>query len=159
MAKGFHELNIWKKGYVLLMEIYKITATFPSEEKYGITRQIRESANYVIANIEEVKLVIAKKPETLEWIINPQTDSISTPDTLSVDFLYTIRNRILPFEIRTENTFLSEVRWDNIDPRHWPAGDYIMGVITKDEFGNEGFGPGGGIKNTNPWLIHVLSGR
>ena len=37
MAKGFYDLNIWKKGYELLMEIYRITATFPKEEKYGLT--------------------------------------------------------------------------------------------------------------------------
>jgi four helix bundle protein len=35
------------------MEIYKITATFPKEEKYGLTAQIRDSANSVIANIAE----------------------------------------------------------------------------------------------------------
>jgi four helix bundle protein len=53
MAKGFDELNIWKKGYALLMEIYKITATFPKEEKYGLTAQLRDSGNSVIANIAE----------------------------------------------------------------------------------------------------------
>jgi len=53
MAKGFYDLNIWKKGYALLMEIYKITATFPKEEKYGLTAQLRDSGNSVIANIAE----------------------------------------------------------------------------------------------------------
>jgi len=53
MAKGFYDLNIWKKGYALLMEIYKITATFPKEEKYGLTTQLRDSGNSVIANIAE----------------------------------------------------------------------------------------------------------
>ncbi len=53
MAKGFYDLNIWKKGYALLMEIYKITATFPKEEKYALSGQVRDSANSVIANIAE----------------------------------------------------------------------------------------------------------
>jgi four helix bundle protein len=53
MASGFYDLNIWKKGYALLMEIYKITATFPKEEKYGLSRQMRDSSNSVIANIAE----------------------------------------------------------------------------------------------------------
>jgi four helix bundle protein len=53
MAKGFYDLNIWKKGYALLMEIYKITATFPKEEKYGLSGQMRNSANSVIENIAE----------------------------------------------------------------------------------------------------------
>ena len=53
MAGSFYDLNIWKKGYALLMEIYKITATFPKEEKYGLTAQLRDAANSVIANIAE----------------------------------------------------------------------------------------------------------
>jgi len=53
MAKGFYDLNIWKKGYAILMEIYKITVTFPKEEKYGLSGQMRDSANSVIANIAE----------------------------------------------------------------------------------------------------------
>ena len=53
MAKGFYDLNIWKKGYALLMEIYKITKTFPKEEKYGLSSQMRDSANSVISNIAE----------------------------------------------------------------------------------------------------------
>ncbi len=53
MAKGFFELNVWKKGYELLMEVYKITVSFPKEEKYGLTAQVRGSANSVIANIAE----------------------------------------------------------------------------------------------------------
>jgi len=53
MARGFYDLNIWKKGYALLMEIYKITATFPKEEKYGLSSQTRDSDNSVISNIAE----------------------------------------------------------------------------------------------------------
>lgn len=53
MASDFHKLNIWKKGFALLIEIYKITATFPKEEKYGLCSQMRNSSNSVIANIAE----------------------------------------------------------------------------------------------------------
>jgi len=49
----FKELNIWKKGYELLLIIYKITETFPKEEKYNLTSQIRSSASSIIAQIAE----------------------------------------------------------------------------------------------------------
>jgi len=49
----FRELNIWKKGYVLLLVIYKITSTYPKEEKYNLTSQTRSSANSIIAQIAE----------------------------------------------------------------------------------------------------------
>jgi four helix bundle protein len=42
-----------EKSFALLMEIYKITATFPKEEKYGLSSQMRNSGNSVIANIAE----------------------------------------------------------------------------------------------------------
>ena len=35
------------------MEIYRITGEFPKEEKYGLSAQMRNSANSVIANIAE----------------------------------------------------------------------------------------------------------
>ena len=49
----FYELEVWKKGYELLIEIYKLTATYPKEEKYNLINQTRSSANSVIAQIAE----------------------------------------------------------------------------------------------------------
>lgn len=51
--KDFRELEIWKKGLDLLVEIYKVSAKFPKMEIYGLTDQIRRSANSIIANIAE----------------------------------------------------------------------------------------------------------
>lgn len=53
MYKDFHELQIWRDGYNLLMEIYKITESFPDFEKFSLTSQITRSANSIIANIAE----------------------------------------------------------------------------------------------------------
>jgi four helix bundle protein len=53
MAKSFYELNIWQKGYELLMKVYEITAEYPVEERYGLVSDTRRSANSVIANIAE----------------------------------------------------------------------------------------------------------
>lgn len=53
MYKDFHDLDIWKQGYELLMHIYTLSNHFPSEEKYGLSSQLTRSANSVIANIAE----------------------------------------------------------------------------------------------------------
>jgi len=53
MANKFYDLEIWRIGYGLLMNIYKISSGFPKEEMYALTSQIRRSANSVIANIAE----------------------------------------------------------------------------------------------------------
>ena len=53
MLKNFKELNVWQKSYRLCLEIYRITATFPKEEKYGLTSQIRRSVVSIPSNIAE----------------------------------------------------------------------------------------------------------
>lgn len=52
-TKTFRDLDVWKTGLALLIETYKISAKFPNTEIYGLTDQIRRSANSVIANIAE----------------------------------------------------------------------------------------------------------
>jgi four helix bundle protein len=47
------ELKIWKKAIEMATNVYKITAHFPREEKYGLTSQIRRSAISVPSNIAE----------------------------------------------------------------------------------------------------------
>ena len=50
---NFKELLVWKKSIELVTEIYEITATFPSEEKYGLVSQIRRAAVSIPSNIAE----------------------------------------------------------------------------------------------------------
>lgn len=47
------ELKIWNKAIDLTVEVYKATASFPKEEVYGLTSQIRRSAVSVPSNISE----------------------------------------------------------------------------------------------------------
>ncbi len=47
------ELKIWHKAIELSTEIYRLTANFPKEEKYGLTSQIRRAAVSVPSNIAE----------------------------------------------------------------------------------------------------------
>jgi four helix bundle protein len=47
------ELKIWNKAIDLTVDVYKATANFPSEEKYGLTSQARRSAVSIPSNIAE----------------------------------------------------------------------------------------------------------
>lgn len=49
----FKELIVYKKAFGLAMEIYKISKSFPKEEKYSLTDQIRRSSRSVCTNIAE----------------------------------------------------------------------------------------------------------
>ncbi len=53
MPQSFHELEIWKKGNLLVLQIYKVVEQFPKSEQYGLTDQLKRSANSIIANIAE----------------------------------------------------------------------------------------------------------
>jgi four helix bundle protein len=51
--KNFRELKVWEKGHELTLSIYKATVGFPTEERYGLTSQIRRSSMSIPANIAE----------------------------------------------------------------------------------------------------------
>ena len=47
------ELKVWNKAINLSVDVYKATASFPREEAYGLTSQIRRAAISVPSNISE----------------------------------------------------------------------------------------------------------
>jgi four helix bundle protein len=47
------ELKIWKKAIDLAVEVYRVTALFPLEEKYGLISQTRRAAVSISSNIAE----------------------------------------------------------------------------------------------------------
>ncbi len=51
--KDFKELRVWTKAHELTMLVYKLTRTFPRDEVYGLTSQVRRSAASIGANIAE----------------------------------------------------------------------------------------------------------
>jgi len=51
--RNFKELTIWQKSYALTLLVYEATSSFPKEEIFGLTSQIRRSSISVAANIAE----------------------------------------------------------------------------------------------------------
>ena len=49
----FKDLLVWQKAMDLAKNIYEITSDFPSEEKFGLTSQIKRSAISIPSNIAE----------------------------------------------------------------------------------------------------------
>ncbi|HUR36898.1 MAG TPA: four helix bundle protein [Terriglobales bacterium] len=52
-VKAYTELIAWQKAVLLVTEIYKVSKTFPKDEVYGLTAQIRRAAVSVPSNIAE----------------------------------------------------------------------------------------------------------
>jgi four helix bundle protein len=53
MAYSYRELIVWKKSIALVVEVYRLTDSFPKQEMYGLTSQIRRVAVSIPANIAE----------------------------------------------------------------------------------------------------------
>ncbi len=51
--RNFKELKIWQKGFQIAVNSFKLTSTFPKEEKYGIISQITRAAVSIPSNIAE----------------------------------------------------------------------------------------------------------
>ena len=51
--ESFKDLILYQKAYKLAMEIFEISMTFPKEERYSLTDQIRRSSRSVTANLSE----------------------------------------------------------------------------------------------------------
>ena len=49
----FENLDVWKKSRILVKRIYEITRSFPNEEKFGLTSQIRRASISISSNLAE----------------------------------------------------------------------------------------------------------
>lgn len=51
--KSHRELEVYKIAFNLAMEIFELTKSFPTEERYSLTDQIRRASRSVCSNIAE----------------------------------------------------------------------------------------------------------
>jgi four helix bundle protein len=84
--QGFKDLIVYQKSFELLMEIFEVTKSFPKEEKYALTDQIRRSSRSIGSNLAEawpkrkyVKSFVAK-------LIDSQSEACETIHWLDVSF-------------------------------------------------------------------------
>lgn len=52
-AKSFEDLMVWQKAHKFVLAVYNLTASFPKQELYGLTNQMRRAAFSIPANIAE----------------------------------------------------------------------------------------------------------
>ena len=49
----FQDLDAWKEGHKLVIDVYKISKLFPREEVFGLTSQIRRASVSITSNLAE----------------------------------------------------------------------------------------------------------
>ncbi|MCV9930866.1 four helix bundle protein [Flavobacterium sp. LS1R47] len=50
---SFEKLEVWQNSRMFVLDIYKLTSNFPSNETFGITSQIKRSSSSITTNIAE----------------------------------------------------------------------------------------------------------
>ena len=51
--QNFKDLKVWEKAHLFTLSIYNVTKSFPKEEMYSLTNQLRRAASSIPANIAE----------------------------------------------------------------------------------------------------------
>lgn len=51
--QNFRNLKVWQRAHRLTLEVYRETRSFPREEMFGLTSQLRRAAGSIGANIAE----------------------------------------------------------------------------------------------------------
>src|SRR4030042_5325999 len=50
---SFTEMPVWQKAHKMVLDVFKLSASFPKEETYGLTSQMKRAALSVSGNIAE----------------------------------------------------------------------------------------------------------
>lgn len=51
--QDFRKLEVWRRSHELTLKVYESTRSFPSDEKFGLTNQLRRAATSVESNLAE----------------------------------------------------------------------------------------------------------
>src|SRR6185437_1198083 len=51
--RNYRDLQVWSKAHNLTLELYRVSRSFPREEIYGVTSQLRRAAVSIGANLAE----------------------------------------------------------------------------------------------------------
>ena len=114
----FRELLAYQKGFRLAMDIFNVSKSFPPDEKYSLTDQIRRSSRSVCANIAEAY----RKRRYANHFISKLTDSDAENSETNV---------WLEFAYNCE--YISEETYANLTEKNIEIGKLINYMINNPE--------------------------
>ena len=113
-AQSFRNLSAYKKAFALAMEIFEVSKTFPKEEKYGLTSQIRHSSRSVCSCIGEAY----RKRQYVAHFVSKSSDSDSenTETRVWLDFSLACH-------------YIEQVVWSDLDNKAAEVGRLVNHMI------------------------------
>lgn len=118
MLRGHRDLKVYQLAYKLAMEIFHLSKTFPREEIYSLTDQIRRSSRSVAANLAEG----FRKRRYPNMLVNKLTDcdGEATETQVWLDFAL-------------DCGYLSKENHDRLIVGYEEAGKMLSGMIINPE--------------------------
>lgn len=94
---SYKHLEVWKKSRALVVRVYDVTSSFPKEEMYGLTTQLRRAAISIPSNIAEGNA----RRSTRDYIrfLNIAYGSIAEVETqlyIAMDLHYATQSQLQP---------------------------------------------------------------
>lgn len=103
-TQNYKDLIVWQKGIELAKAIYTLTRKFPSEEKFGITSQLRRAAVSIPSNIAEGQ-ARRTTPDFINFISHAEGSAaeLQTQIILAVELKFCAKMAALPiYELNDE---------------------------------------------------------
>jgi four helix bundle protein len=120
---SFEDLAVWQKAHQLVLCVYRITGSFPGEERFGLTSQMRRAAVSVPANLAEgFKKRGVRDKLNFYNIAQGSLEELRYYLILSKDLGYVPENREMIEETR-DNHLL----WSDVKARH----DEMVELVTR----------------------------
>src|SRR3954469_307959 len=93
-AQNYKDLLVWQKGIALAKSIYKLTSTFPPEERFGLVAKMRRAAVSIPLNIAEGQ-ARHTTGEFIQFIshVEGSTAELETQIILSVELGFTVKDQ------------------------------------------------------------------
>ena len=98
----YRDLLVFKKAYSLAMDIFEASKSFPAEEKYSLTDQIRRSSRSVCVNLAEAYRKRRYKAHFISRLSDAESENAETSVWLdfSFDFKYLLKEVFDDFTFR-----------------------------------------------------------
>jgi four helix bundle protein len=116
-VKTYQELIAWQKGIALVTEVYEATRSFPRDEIYGLTSQLRRAAVSIPSNIAEGQ-GRASSGEFVQFLCHARGS------------LYEVETQVI---VASNLKYLSQTQRDSLDEKISELGRILNGLITSIE--------------------------
>lgn len=116
--EGYKDLKVYQLAFELAMKIFEETKTFPKEEKYSLTDQLRRSSRSVTANIAEGY----RKRQYQKMFLSKLADADGEATETQVWLDYALRCN-----------YLSQEQYEVIAKRYKEVGRMLGSMLAKPE--------------------------